>query len=144
MWSSKIFFLFITLFVTGCKVGAVLDDRIAHNASERYDAEKRQLAQLAPAYDAERIKAIRELSKDQPPSSDMLEKAKRAADKTPAGIAYRKQESAVEVAEYKLADASQRLGPPFGRTAKEMELARQADEDERLIATLKGTTAGGN
>ena len=58
-------------------------------------------------------------------------------DKTPAGIAYRKQESQVEIAEYKLADASQRLGPPFGRTAKEMELARQADEDERLIAALK-------
>jgi hypothetical protein len=121
----------------GCKVGAVLDDRIAHNASERCDAEKRQLAELAPPYDAERIKALQALTKDQPISPDLLEHAKSVADKTPAGIAYRKQETAVEIAEYKLANASQRLGPPFGRTAKEMELSRQADEDERLIAALK-------
>jgi hypothetical protein len=122
---------------TGCKVGAVLDDRIAHNASLRYDAEKHQLAELAPPYDAERLKALQELTKDQPFSADLLQQAKAIADKTPAGIAYRKQESQVEIAEYKLADASQRLGPPFGRTAKEMELARQADEDQRLIAALK-------
>ncbi len=124
----------------GCKVGAVLDDRIAHNASVRYDAEKRQLAELAPTYDAERLKALQELTRDQPISADLLERAKAMADKSAAGVAYRKQESQVEIAEYKLADASQRLGPPFGRTAKEMELARQADEDERLIAALKSAT----
>jgi hypothetical protein len=68
----------------------------------------------------------------------MVEKSKTAADRTAAGVAYRKQEAAVEAAEFRLADASQRLGPPYGKTAKEMELARQTDEDERLIAALKG------
>jgi hypothetical protein len=129
------------MVAAGCKVGAVLDDRIEHNASERYEAEKRQLAELAPPYDAERLKALKELTSDQPISSDRLQHAKSIADKTPAGVAYRKQENEVEIAEYKLASASQRLGPPFGRTAKEMELARQAAEDDRLITALKAATA---
>jgi hypothetical protein len=136
----KLVLLTAIALVAGCKVGAVLDDRIAHNASDRYEAEKHQLAQLAPRYDAERLKALQDLTKDRPISPDLLEHAKAIADKSPAGIAYRKQENAVEIAEYKLANASQRLGPPFGRTAKEMELSRQADEDERLIAALKAET----
>jgi hypothetical protein len=123
--------------VAGCRVGAVLDERIERNATERYEAEKRHLAELAPAYDAERLAALKDLSADKPFSADMVENSKTVADRTTAGIAYRKQEAAVEAAEFKLADASQRLGPPYGRTAKEMELARQTDEDERLIKALK-------
>ena len=131
--------LFITLMLAaGCRVGSVLDEHIERNATEIYEIQKKQLSELAPAYDAERLSALKDLTKDKPFTADMVAKSKTAADRTAAGVAYRKQEAAVEAAEFRLADASQRLGPPYGKTAKEMELARQTDEDERLIAALKG------
>jgi hypothetical protein len=127
--------LILLLLAAGCR--SVLDEHIRRNSSEVYEIEKRQLAVLAPAYDAERLAAIKNLTVDKPLSADTVAESKTMADKTAAGIAYRKQEAALEAAEFRLADASQRLGPPYGRTAKEMELARQSDEDERLIAALK-------
>jgi hypothetical protein len=130
-------FVIALLLVAGCRVGAMLDEHVERNASELYEIQKQRLAELAPAYDTERLIALRSLSKDNSVSADIIQRASAIADKTAAGVAYQKQATAVEIAEYKLADASQRLGPPFGRTAKEMELARQTDEDERLISALK-------
>jgi hypothetical protein len=127
--------LIMLLLVAGCRT--VLDKHIERNSSEVYEIEKHHLAELAPAYDAERLAALRTLSEVKPLSADAVAESKAIADKTAAGIAYRKQEAAVETAEVHLADASQRLGPPYGKTAKEMELGRQSDEDERLIAALK-------
>jgi hypothetical protein len=130
--------LFIAILLAeGCRVGSVLDEHIERNSTEVYEIQKQSLAELAPAYDAERLAALNNLSKDKPFAAEMVGNSKAIADRTSAGIAYRQQEAAVEAAEFRLADASQRLGPPFGRTAKEMELARQSDEDERLIAALK-------
>jgi hypothetical protein len=131
--------LLITLLTAaGCRT--VIDNYIERNSSEVYQIEKQRLTELAPAYDAERLTALKALLQDKPFSPDMIEVSKSTAGSTAAGLAYRRQEAQVEAAEFKLADASQRLGPPFGRTAKEMELARQADDDERLIAALKAAT----
>jgi hypothetical protein len=127
--------LILLLLVAGCR--SVFDKHIERSSSEVYEIEKHHLAELAPAYDAERLSALRTLSQVKPLSADGVAESKAIADKSAAGIAYRKQEAAVEAAEFRLADASQRLGPPYGRTAKEMELARQSDEDERLIVALK-------
>jgi hypothetical protein len=131
--------LIALLAAAGCRT--VVDNHIERNSSEVYEIEKQRLAELAPAYDAERMTALEALSQNKPFSAEMIESSKSIADKTAAGVAYRRQEAQLEAAEYRLVDATQRLGPPYGKTAKEMELARQSDEDDRLIAALKGVAA---
>jgi Tfp pilus assembly protein PilP len=127
------------LAAAGCRT--VVDKHIERNSTEVYEIEKQRLAELAPAYDAERMTALQGLSQSKPFSADMIATSKSIADKTAAGLAYRRQEAQVEAAEFRLVDATQRLGPPYGKTAKEMELARQTDEDDRLISALKGAAA---
>jgi hypothetical protein len=106
-----------------------------------YEIEKKRLAELAPAYDAERVAALTKLTTDVPVTATSVAESKSIADQTAAGRAYRQQEGLVEAAEYRLADASQRMGPPYGKTAREMQLTRESDEDERLMAALKSQAA---
>jgi hypothetical protein len=127
----------LLLLVTGCGLSTLVDRRIERNSTEVYEIEKKRLAELAPAYDAERAAALRKLTTDAPVTATAVAESKSMADQTAAGRAYRQQEGLVEAAEYRLADASQRMGPPYGKTAREMQLARETDEDERLMAALK-------
>jgi hypothetical protein len=131
----------LVLLIAGCGLSTLVDRRIERNSTEVYEIEKKQLGELAPAYDAERSAALRKLTADAPVTADAVAESKTIADQTAAGRAYRQQERLVEASEYRLADASQRMGPPYGRTAREMQLARETEEDERLMAALKSEPA---
>jgi hypothetical protein len=131
----------LMLLFAGCGLSTLVDGRIERNSTEVYEIEKKRLAELAPAYDAERVGALRKLTADAPVTATSVAESKSIADQTAAGRAYRQQEGLVEASEYRLADASQRMGPPYGKTAREMQLARETEEDERLMAALKSQEA---